>query len=217
MTLSKQLSLFSVAVLLCSSFASTVSAEYVTFEFKGRTQATIVDPVNNSRTFFPEIDFTIATTIDSRTPDEFPFQNGRGGFVGATTTLSIPDAGIFDAQVTNVTGILQEGFGNFSRLNLVDSDNLFGQSALGVDFNQPIFIDPNSINPLIDPLPSFNAQGGLPLQLLAGPDVIFNTVREVAVSNGVTSSANVPEPTSFTLCGIGLLAVAFKRRRRSLR
>ena len=217
MTLSKQLSLFSVAVLLCSSFASTVSAEYVTFEFKGRTQATIVDTVNNSRTFFPEIDFTIATTIDSRTPDEFPFQNGRGGFVGATTTLSIPDAGIFDAQVTNVTGILQEGFGNSSRLNLVDSNNLFGQTALGVGFNQPIFIDPDSINPLIDPLPSSNAQGGLPLRLLAGPDVIFNSVREVAVSSSATSSANVPEPTSFTLCGIGLLAVAFKRRRRSRR
>ena len=216
MTLSKQLSLFSVAVLLCSSFASTVSAEYVTFEFKGRTQATIVDTVNNSRTFFPEIDFTIATTIDSRTPDEFPFQNGRGGFVGATTTLSIPDAGIFDAQVTNVTGILQEGFGNFSRLNLVDSDNLFGQSALGVDFNQPIFIDPNSLNPLIDPLSPSNAQGGLPLQLLAGPDVIFNSVREVAVSSNAAIVAN-PEPTSFTLCGIGLLAVAFKRRRRSRR
>ena len=84
---------------------------------------------------------------------------------------------------------------------------------------RPLFTrsDPDSINPLIDPLPPSNAQGGLPLRLLAGPDVIFISVREVAVSSSATSSATVPEPTSFTLCGIGLLAVAFKRRRRSRR
>ena len=135
--------------------------------------------------------------------------------------MSIPDAGIFDAQVSNATGILQEGFGNSSRLNLVDPNNpnggLFGASAVGVSFNQPIFTDPTSINPLIDPLPPVsNSQGGLPLRLLAGPDVIFNSVREVAVSSNAAIVAN-PEPTSFTLCGIGLLAVAFKRRRRSRR
>ena len=216
MSISKQLSLISFAVLLCSSFVSTVSAEFVTFEFDGRGQLTI------DGTFFPDIDFTIATTIDGDSPDQFPQQDGRGGFVGATTILSIPDAGIFDAQVTNVTGILQESFSsNFSRLNLVDSNNLFGQSAVGVSFNQPIFTDPDSINPLInplnDPLPLFNAQGGLPLRLLIGPDVTFNSGSVISVSSSVTSSANVPEPTSFTLCGIGLLAVAFKRRRRSRR
>ena len=212
MSLSKQLSLISFAVLLCSSFVSTVSAELVTFEFDGRGQLTI------NGTFFSDIDFTIATTIDGDSPDQFPQQNGRGGFVGATTTLSIPDAGIFNDEATNATGILQEGFGNFSRLNLVDSNNLFGQAAVGVSFNQPIFTDPDSINPLIDPLPPVtNSQGGLPLQLLIGPDVIFNSVSEISVSSSVTSSANVPEPTSFTLCGIGLLAVAFKRRRRSRR
>ena len=212
MSLSKQLSLISFAVLLCSSFVSTVSAELVTFEFDGRGQLTI------NGTFFSDIDFTIATTIDGDSPDQFPQQNGRGGFVGATTTLSIPDAGIFNDEATNATGILQEGFGNFSRLNLVDSNNLFGQAAVGVSFNQPIFTDPDSINPLIDPLPPVtNSQGGLSLQLLIGPDVIFNSVSEISVSSSVTSSANVPEPTSFTLCGIGLLAVAFKRRRRSRR
>ena len=212
MSISKQLSLISFAVLLCSSFVSTVSAEFVTFEFDGRGQLTI------DGTFFPDIDFTITTTIDGNSPDQFPQQNGRGGFVGATTTLSIPDAGIFNDEATNATGILQEGFGNFSRLNLVDSNNLFGQTAVGVSFNQPIFTDPDSINPLIDPLPPVtNSQGGLSLQLLIGPDVIFNSVSEISVSSSVTSSANVPEPTSFTLCGIGLLAVAFKRRRRSRR
>lgn len=215
MSISKQLSLISFAVLLCSSFVSTVSAEFVTFEFDGRGQLTI------DGTFFPDIDFTIATTIDGDSPDQFPQQDGRGGFVGATTTLSIPDAGIFNDEATNATGILQEGFGNFSRLNLVDSNNLFGQAAVGVSFNQPIFTDPDSINPLInplnDPLPLFNAQGGLPLQLLIGPDVTFNSGSVISVSSSVTSSANVPEPTSFTLCGIGLLAVAFKRRRRSRR
>ena len=211
MSFSKQLSLFSVAVLFCSSFVSTASAEFVTFRFDGSGQATI------DGTFFQDIDFTIATTIDEDSPDQFPGQSGRGGFVGATTTLSIPDAGIFDAQVLNATGILQEGFGNFSRLNLVDSNNLFGSPAVGVSFNQPIFTDPTSINPLIDPLPPVsNSQGGLPLRLLAGPDVIFNSVREVAVSSNAAVVAN-PEPTSFTLCGIGLLAVAFKRRRRSRR
>ena len=212
MSLSRQLSLFSVIVLLFSSFVSTVTAEFVTFEFNGRTQARI-DGV-----FFPEIDFTVVTTIADTTPDSFPFQNGRGGFVGATTTLTIPDAGIFDAEATNVTGIVQESFGNSSRLRLVDSNNLFGSAALGVSFNSPVFPDPDSLNPLIDPLPAAtNSEGGLLWELLLGPDVTFNTVFETSVSNVATPSANVPEPTSFTLCGIGLLAVAFKRRRRSLR
>ena len=212
MSLSKQLSLFSVAVFLCSSLASTGSAELVTFEFNGRTQATI------DGTFFPSIDFSVVTTIDDSAVDQFPFQNGRGGFAGAITTLSIPDAGIFDAEATNVTGIVQESFGNSSRLRLVDSNNLFGSAALGVSFGSPVFPDPDSINPLIDPLPAVtNSEGGLPWQLLLGPDVTFNSVFETSVSNVAASSANVPEPTSFTLCGIGLLAVAFKRRRRSRR
>jgi len=210
MSLSKQLSLFLVVVLLYSGLARSATAELVSFEFSGTTQATI------DGMFFPSIDFTVVTTIDDTAPDQFPAQNGRGGFVGATTFLSLPDAGIFDAEATNVTGILQESFGNFSRLNLVDANNLFGASALGVSFNQPIFTDPDSINPLIDPLPAVtNAQGGLPWQLLIGSQVIFNSVANVAISN--TSSAVVPEPTSFTLSGIGLLAVALRRRRRSRR
>ena len=184
----------------------------MSFEFTGTTQATI------GGTLFPSIDFTVVTTIDDSAVDQFPFQNGRGGFVGATTTLSLPDAGIFDAQATNVTGIVQEGFGSFSRLNLVDSDNLFGQSALGLDFNSGgVFTDPNVIGPLLDPLPAVsNAQSGLPWELLVGPDVSFNSISQISVASISAPVAN-PEPTSFTLCGIGLLAVAFKRRRRSRR
>lgn len=210
MSLSKQLSLLSVAVLFCSSLLNTASAELVSFAFKGRTQATI------DGTFFPSLDFNVLVSIDDTSPDQFPFQNGRGGFLGATTTLTIPDAGIFDAQSTNVTGIVQESFGNNSRLRLVDGNNLFGSAALGVSWNSAVFPDPDSLNPLLEPLPApTNAEGGLQWQLLLGPNVTFNSVFEVAVANvASTGSANVPEPTSFTLCGIGLLAIAFKRRRR---
>ena len=221
MTLSKQLSLFSVAVLLCSSFVSSVSAEFVTFEFNGSAQVSLDGTFMQGGPF----DFTVVTTIaatdvmSGTTVDLLPFQSQAGRFDGATTLVSIPDAGIFNAQATNVTGIQQEGFNGFSRFSLIDP-NSPGPFALGLDFNRGgIFADPNLIRPLINPLENVsNAQGGgLSFQFLAGPDVTFNSASGVTVSSGFTSSANVPEPTSFTLCGIGLLAVAFKRRRRSCR
>ena len=50
-------------------------------------------------------------------------------------------------------------------------------------------------------------EGGLPWQLLLGPNVTFNTVREVTASSSfssVTGTAGIPEPTSFTMFAIGL-------------
>ena len=205
----------SVAILMISSlFGSTAVAEMVTFQLTGRTQATI------DGTFFNDVAFEVTSTIDSNSPDLFPepFNSGRGGFAGAVTTLSIPTAGIFDAVSTNVTGIVQEDFGS-SRFRLVDPSNFFGQAALGVGFNTSgVLPDPNSINPFIDPTPTpSNFEGGLPWQLLLGPNVTFNSVREVTASSGfssVTGTAGIPEPTSFTMFGIGLLTISMKRRRR---
>ena len=207
-------SLAAAIVLTIFIFGSTAFAEMVTFQFNGRTQATV------GGTFFDDVAFEVTSTIDSDSPDLFPesFNSSRGGFAGAVTTLSIPTAGIFDAVSTNVTGIVQEDFGS-SRFRLVDPSNLFGQAALGVGFNNSgVFPDPNSINPFIDPTPTpTNFEGGLQWQLLLGPNVTFNTVREVTASSSfssVTGTAGIPEPTSFTMFALGLLAVSLKRRRR---
>ena len=211
MHFSKNLLLPAVAVVLLSSlFASTAIAELVTYQFTGRTQATVGNSFGNR--FFSDAFFEILLSIDDDTADQFPNQDNRGAFSGATTTLSIPAAEINNAVSTNVTGILQEDFGS-TRFRLVDPNNFFGSAALGLGFNTSVIPDADSINPFNDPTPApSNFEGGLQWQFLLGPNVTFNSVHEVSVSN--FSTAGVPEPTSFTMFAIGLLAVSFKRRRR---
>ena len=207
MRFSKNLLLPAIAVVLLSSlFASTAIAELVTYQLTGRTQATV------GNTFFDDAFFEILISIDDDTADQFPNQDNRGAFSGATTILSIPDAGVNNAVSTNVTGILQEDFGS-TRFRLVDPNNFFGSAALGLGFNTSVIPDADSINPFNEPTPApTNFEAGLQWQFLLGPNVTFNTVREVSVSN--FSVAGIPEPTSFTMFAIGMLAVSLKRRRR---
>ena len=211
MRTSKNILLLCVATLLSSSlFASNAVAEMVTFELTGRTQATV------DNVFYDDIAFEVTSTIDDSSVDQMPFQNGRGAFAGAVTTLSIPSLGIVDAVSTNVTGILQEDFGN-TRFRLVDPSNFFGSAALGVSFETPgVIPDVNSINPFAEPTPTpDNFEGGLQWQLLLGPNVTFNSVREVTAMNGSgLLTLGVPEPTSFTMFTMGMLVVSLKRRRR---
>ncbi|MDB2687640.1 PEP-CTERM sorting domain-containing protein [Mariniblastus sp.] len=209
MRLSKKFLLPLSAVLLFNSLLiSAANAEMVTFSLTGRTQATI------DNVFFNDVAFAVTSTIDDNSFDQMPFQDGRGAFAGAVTTLSIPSAGIVDALSTNVTGILQEDFGT-SRFRLVDPSNFFGQAAVGVGFNVPgVIPDPNLISPFVDPTPTpTNFEGGLTWQLLLGPNVTFNSVTQVTASSSFTT-VGVPEPTSFTMFSMGLLAVSLKRRRR---
>lgn len=132
MSFLRRLAFLSVLLLLCSRFVHAASAELVTFDFNGTAQATV------DSTFFPSLEFMIQVSIDDTAQDQFPMQNGRGGFVGATTTVTIPDAGIFNDEAVNLTGILQEGFGNSSNFRLVDANNLFGAAGVGLRFNTPI-------------------------------------------------------------------------------
>ena len=205
----KTLLLPCVVILLTSNLvASTAVAEMVIYRLTGRTQATI------GGTFVNDVAFEITSTIDDDSVDQFPFQNNRGAFAGAVTTLSIPSAGINDAVSTNVTGILQEDFGN-TRFRLVDPSNFFGSAAIGVGFNTSVLPDADSISPFNEPTPApTNFEGGLPWQLLLGPNVTFNSVREVTVTSSFATPTGVPEPTSYMMFGMGLLAVSFKRRRR---
>ena len=207
MRCTKNLLLSSVVIFLTTSvFGSTAVAELVSFRLTGRTQATV------GNTFFNDAEFEISVSIDDAAVDQFPNQGNRGAFSGATTTLSIPSAGINNAVSTNVTGILQEDFGQ-TRFNLVDPNNFFGQAAIGVGFNSSVIPDADSINPFNEPTPApTNFQGGLQWQFLLGPNVTFNSISEVTVTNGTISG--VPEPTSFTMFAMGLLAVSLKRRRR---
>ena len=163
MLFSKKTLLTSIAILLIGNLLPSIAdAEMVIFEFTGRTQATI------GGTFFNDVAFEVTSTIDDSSVDQMPFQNGRGAFAGAVTTLSIPAAGINDAVSTNVTGVFQEDFGN-SRFRLVDPSNFFGQAGLGVFFGQTgVILDPNSIAPFAEPIPTpTSIEGGLPFQLLA--------------------------------------------------
>ena len=200
-------------LLTNSLLSSTAVAEFVILRFKGEAQATI------DGTFFSNAVFEIAVSIDDSTPDRFGafFQSDIGVFDGATTTVSFPDAGILNAQSTNATTVTQRDFGSNSQFELVSPTNVFNP-VLRVGFNTDVFPDVNSLNPLVDPQSSVTSfsSGGLDFLFANDPRVQINSITSLVLDSSTSPglSASIPEPTSFTMFGMGLLAVSMRRRRR---
>lgn len=200
-------------LLTNSLLSSTAVAEFVILRFKGEAQATI------DGTFFSNAVFEIAVSIDDSTPDRFDalFQPNIGVFDGATTTVSFPDAGILNAQSTNATTVTQQNFGSNSQFELVSPTNVFNP-VLRVGFNTDVFPDVNSLNPLVDPQSSVTSfsSGGLDFLFANDPRVQINSITSLVIDSSTSPglSASIPEPTSFTMFGMGLLAVSMRRRRR---
>ena len=228
MILPKQLLFLSVAVVLCSSLLGTAKAEMVTtFEFTGQTQVTLNNGSTFNNAFFGDVDFEILVSIPSNAPDlrTEPFNSQLGSFSGATTTVSLDfsdavnqagTADIVDAVATNVTGITQDSNGG-SNFFLVNPINIFNP-ALRVNLATGTIPDPNSINPFTEPVTVTNfGNGGVnfDLALPEATTLTFNTIFSLSAANAsVPPSANVPEPTSFSMLGLGLLTVSLRRRRR---
>ena len=227
MILPKQLLFLSVSILFFSSILGTAKAELVsleTFEFTGQSSVTL------DGSFFRDVGFEVLVSIDSNAPDQMDefFNTGIGSFIGATTTVSFDFSDqanqngtddIVDVLATNVTAITQtitqNNFGG-SNFLLVNPSNFFNP-AIRVNFDSGVIPDPNSINPFTEPVPTINRfdHGGLSLELESGSNLTFNGISSLSVVNATASpSANVPEPTSFVMVGIGLLTVSLKRRRR---
>ena len=219
----RQLLFLSVAIFLFSGLFDTARAELVTFEtfeFSGRSEVTL------DGSFFRDVGFEVLVSIDSNAPDQMDefFNTGIGSFIGATTTVSFDFSDqanqngtddIVDVLATNVTAITQNNFGG-SNFLLVNPSNFFNP-AISVNFDSGVIPDPNSINPFTEPVPTINRfdHGGLSLELESGSNLTFNGISSLSVVNATASpSANVPEPTSFVMVGIGLLTVSLKRRRR---
>ena len=227
MILPKQLLFLSVSILFFSSILGTAKAELVsleTFEFTGQSSVTL------DGSFFRDVGFEVLVSIDSNAPDQMDefFNTGIGSFIGATTTVSLDFSDqanqngtddIVDVLATNVTAITQtitqNNFGGSDFL-LVNPSNFFNPAII-VNFDSGVIPDPNSINPFTEPVPTINrfGHGGLSLELESGSNLTFNGISSLSVVNATASpSANVPEPTSFVMVGIGLLTVSLKRRRR---
>ena len=186
------------ATLILAFPATRSDADTVCFHFSGTADLTL------NGVFHTGEAFTIDACIDDTEADQFPFQDGRGAFGGATAVLTLADPTLMiqNQTSTNINGITQDGFQN--AIFLVEDTN-FNNPAFSSIFTMPSpIVDVNSINPLsISPVNANSNGSGVIWDFAGGETVQFNTVSSLTVENG----SSVPEPSAavfFILFGLGL-------------